>query len=353
MQIPPRFKQPLKFVLLTLVPAAFIAVVFQNCSDSGLPDNLNEQSSTAGSVPNNGIQSSDGDGIGTVPPPPGAKYCRFFMTGGNYWKVPTDFNSNVNTVEVIGSGADGGGNTRGGGGGGAYAKSVNVALPAGQTVMYNVAHLSGSYPLSGHGTATSGGDAYLCNSTANCGSLQGSAVVAGAEGGWTTTNSAPRTSQDSGIDEVGGMGGRAAASVARGTGSVAYSGGRGGDCYIDCSYSPSSAPGSGGGAAGPHGNGIDGGSGVGHGGAGDGGYGGAGGGASSAGANGTEWDASHGSGGGGGGSVVNVGGARGGNFGGGGGGGGNDAYGTITAADASGIGGGGLIVVTYLGVNCQ
>lgn len=212
------------------------------------------------------------------------------------WQVPSDWNPDDNTIEVIGGGAAGGG-------GGAYSKVVNVTLTRGSIMGRAVG--AGADPLSG---ALGGGDTYMCSSVSNCGSLSASAVLVGAQGGSASS----------------GLGGSAAAGV----GTVRFSGGNG-NFY-----------GGGGGAAGRHGNGDDADA-FGNGGAGDAGFGGGGGGAGSDGGNGSEFDAAHGSGGGGGYSSGYYGGS-GGNYGGGGGNTGDefDYF--------PGYGGGGLIVISYV-----
>jgi hypothetical protein len=232
-----------------------------------------------------------------------------FITGGSTWTVPTDWNNAGNTIEVIGAGSFGGG---------AYSKSTNVSLTPGGTVGYAVG-------TAGQSAVTDGTDTYFCNSTSNCASISGSAVVVGAKAGL-----------------LGGAGGAAASGV----GGVKYSGG-------------SSVSNGAGGAAGPNGNGQDSGNEVG--GAGDAGYGGAGGFSGTGptpGGNGAEWTATNvwngssytgatptgGSGGGGGtrhGSGTGAG-QAGGLYGGGGG----PGDGAPTASYAA-FGAQGLIVVTY------
>jgi len=151
-----------------------------------------------------------------------------YLTSGTSWSVPTDWNSSNNTIEVIGGGGGGNSNaatSRGGGGGGAYSKASNVSLTPGATI---------TYAVGAAGTANnSGGDSYLCNSTSNCATIAGSAVVAGAKGG------------NGGATFTGGAAGS-------GVGSVKYSGGNGGTNSSD-------AGAGGGGAAGPSGNGGNGG----------------------------------------------------------------------------------------------
>jgi hypothetical protein len=161
-----------------------------------------------------------------------------FLTSGTTWTVPSDFNPLDNSVEVIGGGGGGANGTSGskgnsGGGGGGYSRSTNIALTPGTSVTYAV----GAAGTHG-GSPTAGGDTYFCNSTSNCASISGTAVVVGAKGGGAGTTSA------------GGAGGAASSGV----GSVTYSGGAGG------SASAAQNGGSGGGgAAGPRGAGGNGG----------------------------------------------------------------------------------------------
>lgn len=331
-----RLKRP----VMIAVPALLMVTAFQNCSPSSDAPLYKTSQSSSSTLPSSTSTADDA----------GNKTCRFFLTSGNQWTVPSDFNSANNTIEAIGNGSDGGGNTRAGGGGGAYSKSVNVTLNPGAIVGYSVAHTALYWPgdsTAGHTVGINSGDSYMCNSS-SCPSMASSGVVVGAAGGKSSTNGGSFYS----IDGVGGLGGAAALGVATGTGALKYSGGNGGSCKnMNCSYDPAAEPGSGGGAAGPHGNGMNGGAGMGMGGAGDAGYGGGGGGINQRGGNGTTWDATHGAGGGGGGSQQFTAGGNGGNYGGGGGGGGND--GMRAPAIASSVGGGGIIVVTYLGKTCQ
>ncbi len=159
-----------------------------------------------------------------------------FETSGGSWTVPSDWNNGSNVIEAIGGGAGGGSNTggsaqgRGGGGGGAYAISVNVTLTAGAAVAMAIG-ASGA-------DATNGGDTYLCNDTANCSSIAGSAVVVGAKGG-----------SSAGYTTTGGLGGSSAASI----GDLTYAGGDGGT--VDGTW----GGGGGGGAGGPYGPGGSGG----------------------------------------------------------------------------------------------
>ena len=190
-----------------------------------------------------------------------------------------------------------------------------------------------SYSVGSGGVSTgvghSGSDTYFCNSSSNCASISGTAVVVGAKGGASGANGGGCT---------GGAGG-AASSAVGGTGGgttnpgapYAYSGGNGGSAA--CSNVGGNG-GGGGGAAGLNGAGNAGttGQSSGAGGAGDAGNGG------SAGSNGTEWDASHGSGGGGNGATSATSHA-GGSYGGAGGG--------AIANNTGGSGKPGIIVITY------
>ena len=263
-----------------------------------------------------------------------------FITSGTSWTVPSDWNNSSNTIEVIGGGgggANGGanqGNAGGGGGGGAYSAATNAPLTAGSTVTIAVG--------SGGGAAGSGGDTYLCNSTSNCASITGTAVVIGAKGGST------------GSALTGGSGGAASSGV----GSAKYDGGAGGGS-VAAGGATGRGGGGGGGAAGSTSAGN---AGVtvgvtqtgGTGGNGDSTAvtGGAGGIDNTNGAGGTEWDSTHGSGGGGGGgdggsnkgNGVNAG--SGGSYGAGGGGGGEGGKGSSTGG-TGGSGYQGIIVVTY------
>jgi hypothetical protein len=167
------------------------------------------------------------------------KATKVFLTtaGTGSWSVPSDWNSASNTIEVIGGGGGGANGTvgtapGGGGGGGAYAKSINWPLTPGSTISYRVG-------ASG-GVAGAGGDTWFCNSTSNCSSLAGSAVIAGAQGG---SGASGRT---------GGSGGSTASSI----GSTTFQGGSGGTA--DQSGNSWGGAG-GGGAGGPFGRGTGGG----------------------------------------------------------------------------------------------
>ena len=95
-------------------------------------------------------------------------------TGTGKWVVPQNWNNSNNQIEVIASGA--GGDTAGGAGAGAgYSKAVNQTLTAGATVSFSVS--------AGGAAGVTGSDAWFCNSTSNCVTIAGSAVLAGAKGG--------------------------------------------------------------------------------------------------------------------------------------------------------------------------
>lgn len=195
-------------------------------------------------------------------------------TGANTWTVPADWNNSFNTIEVLGGGASYSGDiNKLSGGGGAYSKISNLTLTPGASINYTV----------GVGSSNNGTNV----DTWFNGTTIGNASVSAAGGGH-------------GGAGVGGA-------TASGVGTTKFAGGAGGG-----------AGGSGaGGAAGPSGAGGAG-SGA-NGGTGDNGSGGAGGTVGShTGGNGTEFDATHGSGGGGYGAAGGTSGA-GGNYGGGGG----------------------------------
>ncbi len=275
-------------------------------------------------------------------------------TGATSWSVPSDWNNSNNTIEVIGAGARGA-NADFGGGGGAYSKSTNVTLTPGGSVGINVG--AGSSGADG----VDGEDTYLCNSTSNCASIGGTAVVVGAKGGSYT---GPGGASASGVGDVkysGGAGGASNdTSCPGGAGGAGGPNGVGGAGGVGLTYGGAGGGGGGGGSAGTSGPGdfnsgaggnnylgVGGGASVGftspgnHGvdGGGGGGIGYAGGTAGNGGA-GTEWDATHGSGGGAGGTCQSSGtGGAGGLYGGGSSGG---AYASSGNDSAQGI-----IVITY------
>src|SRR2546428_643566 len=74
-----------------------------------------------------------------TPPRSGTPAKRLFLTSGTSWIVPTDWNSDPNTIEVVGGG--GGAPYRhqgGGGGGGAYSRIENLHLVPGAVVQYTI-----------------------------------------------------------------------------------------------------------------------------------------------------------------------------------------------------------------------
>jgi Salmonella virulence plasmid 65kDa B protein/Insecticide toxin TcdB middle/N-terminal region/FG-GAP-like repeat/Domain of unknown function DUF11 len=293
---------------------------------------------------------------------------RLYLTSGNSWPVPNDWNSSHNTVEVIGGGGSAGGSQAGvgygtGGGGGGYSKANNIYLTPGANVQYNIG-AGGAAPAQGS-AGNAGGDTWFNGATFFASSV-------GAKGG------------QGGAFGLSGLSGGPGGSAALGRGTTKNSGGIGGTFSSTVGY------GAGGGAAGPSGNGgaggssnnasLGGGGGGGNGGgaagsttttttggaggnnsggngsgaggasgnpgvAGTNGGGGGGGGYGAAGGNGgdgTEWDASHGSGGGGGANGDGAGsGGSGGLYGGGGG------TNTGVGGDVPGAGAQGIIVITY------
>lgn len=238
-----------------------------------------------------------------------------YLTSGTSWTVPSDWNSSNNTIEVIGGGGGGGGpngTTAGGGGGGGYSKISNLTLTPGASVTYAVG-AAGNAGTSGN-AGTAGGNSYFCNSTSNCASISGTAVVVGATGG----------SGGPSATGFGAGGGGGPVFVA----STTYSGGAGG-----ISRSGNNGGNGGGGAGGPLGTGGAGGSNTTNGGGGGGGNGGG-----SAGANQTANGGIGGNNAGGSGSGAIPGGAG---SNGGGGGGGNGTSGSGGAV-TGGVGGAGI-----------
>lgn len=232
--------------------------------------------------------------------------CRIYLTSGTSFTVPTDWNSASNTIEVIGGGGGGDSNFGwAGGGGGAYALISNLSLSGGGSVTYRVG--AGGTANAHNATTGAGGDSYFNGTGTTC-----SAQSVCAKGGKAGLGSS----------SAGGAGGNQTGN----TGSVGTLITKGGTGFNG-----------GGGAGGQRGDGVTATGSAG--GAGDAGFGGAGGtGSGVAGGNGTEWDASHGSGGGGGGNT-GFGGtaATGGNYGGGGG-----------AVSGGGVvGKQGIVVITY------
>ncbi len=269
-------------------------------------------------------------------------------TGATTWSVPSDWNNGDNTIEVIGAG--GTGQYSVGAGGGAYSKKTNVVLTGGSTVSISI----------GAG-GTTGGDTYLCDSTSNCASIAGSAVMVGAKGGHSNSGGAGGSSA-SGVGDVKYSGGDPSTNMALdgchaggGAAGPYGNGGDGGDVLAGSYYAAAGGGGGGGGSKGdtaPGGfNGAAGGNnhlgsggGAANGFAGSNGGGGGGGVYGSQpggpGGDGQEWDVTHGSGGGGGGTCqAGVTGGAGGLYGGGGASAGYNVTG--------GVGAQGIIVITY------
>lgn len=247
------------------------------------------------------------------------------------WTVPGDCTSVQ--VECIGAGGSGGirNDTFGrasGAGGGAYAKMNSLSVTPSSTINFGVG--TGGAAVSGTDAAgNNGGDTWFnATSLANAVS-NGNTISVGAQGGRAGNHGG-------GTDASGGAGGASGSSV----GDTVFSGGAGGAANGGAGRSASG----GGGAAGPNGAGVAGtasSNSQSAGGAGDNSSGGAGGTAGGgAGGNGTEYDASHGSGGGGGGRNSGNPAGSGGAYGGGGGG-------SETSSPTSGAGGAGLIIITY------
>lgn len=258
-------------------------------------------------------------------------------TGSNQtYTSPLDWVNTGSKIETIGAGGSGGGgdgsNQKGSGaGGGAYnfVSDFSFAVPGTTTATYRIGTGGASVNAGGGTNGNAGGDSWFNGATLG-------AASAGSKGGSGGLNGATAN---------GGAGGASGSGVGSG-----FSGGRGGN--LTGVNDPNTGGSGGGGAAGLNGagsNGVDSASTSASvetaGGSADNGSGGAGGSAGSggsAGGNGTEWDATHGSGGGGGGRAsVNGTGWSGGNY--GGGGGGVSRSGTTN----SGAGASGMVVVTY------
>lgn len=291
-----------------------------------------------------------------------------FITSGTTYAVPSDWNNANNSIQVIGGGGSGGSSggaglhPRGAGGGGEYRKATNVTMPAGTSVTIQIGQ--GGAAVSGNTTGNAGTNTYICNSTSNCASIAGSAVVAGAVAGGAGGSFSGGAGGTGGVgaaaNSPGGAGGDGNASNFNGG-----SGGGGAGGPSGTGAKGGTASGSGGGGGGGNGGGSVGSNSGGNGGDNIGGTGhgtggastctagtaGGGGGAPTsgnvnacAGGVGTEFDATHGSGGGGGATVqgANPGnGGAGGLYGAGGAGKGDESNGS------SGAGAAGIIVIIY------
>lgn len=246
-------------------------------------------------------------------------------TDNQTWTVPSDWNSNENTVEVISHGAFGSSGAGapvagtasggGGGGGGAYAKKSNITLTPGGSATFRLR-------------------------------ASGVAGATDADASWFNGTSLANSSAG-----VRGAGGQTAGSVTNGKGDVLRAGGAGGNG----GSGPVAGGGGGGGAAGPSAAGNPGSNGTGSFGAGGSANGGSASGGSSSGDNGntsTLWTstlgANAGAGGGGAGGGAEAG--NGGLYGGGGGGGGGFAGDFGGGAGEPGFGRPGIIVIAYAAV---
>jgi hypothetical protein len=160
------------------------------------------------------------------------KTCQSVLTttGAGTYSVPADWNSSDNIVEAIGGGSSGGTSASlscSGGGGGAYGAQTNVSLTPSSSVAYSVG-------LGSRGTRKAGLPTYFCNSTSNCTTEAGTAVVVAADGETNLSGCSTSTG------DLGGL-------ASNGKGSTTYNGGNG--------NIPGATGGGGGGAAGPSGAG--------------------------------------------------------------------------------------------------
>lgn len=276
----------------------------------------------------------------------------FLTTTGSAqtYSRPSDWNNGNNKIETLGSGASGGASHKNastsvaavatGGGGGAY-NFVNNATVNVSSVTYIIGSPGAAVfaPSGSFSAGNAGGDACFGNSV-----ISGSTVA--SKGG-----PAGNANRSTSATPLSGSGTAAAAS---GVGSGFDGGGSG---TADQATANTQSASGGGGAAGGTGAGNTSANAAVNaqtsGGSADGGSGGAGGASAgsgvnaSPGGNGTEWDASHGSGGGGGASRDTSGGSNGGNGGNYGGGGGGESRNGGSTANVSGAGIQGIIVVTY------
>jgi hypothetical protein len=152
------------------------------------------------------------------------------LTSGASWTVPTGFNPANNTVECYGGGGGGGygdnsGNYvgGGGGGGGGYAKYTNLNLTPGASIAIGIGFGGPGAPV-GSARGSTGGSTWVVNTS--------------------TVRADPGQGGYSGSDGSGGPGPGGA-----GAGQIVYTGGSGDGAYGSELY------GTGGGAAGPAGNG--------------------------------------------------------------------------------------------------
>jgi hypothetical protein len=276
-----------------------------------------------------------------------------FITDGTTWMVPLDWNNDNNTIEVIGAGGEG---TASGtaGGGGAYAKKNNLSLYPGVTISVQIGQ-TGSSPTDTWFDSTGTVLAKAGQTGGNGGqssSSVGDIVYSGGNGG-LSLNIITGT--------LGGAGGGGAAGpfgVGANGGNILNTGlptGGAGGGGADAGYVGTNNNGTTGTNGGNNrlgtGGGIGGGGSGGNGspglnaGGGGGGNNDRNGGNGGGGGTGAEWDITHGCGGGGGGggygNLDTINGGNGGIYGGGGGSTGTNSFGV------PGLGGQGLIVITY------
>ena len=248
---------------------------------------------------------------------------QIFLTSGDTWTVPADWNREINTVECFGAGGDGeSANLAGGGGGGAYSRKANLALSG--NIRYQV------------GTDL---DTYFNGINFNNCSVGAAKGSSGAEGGFGGSSSVGTGTTKTRGGDGGPVGAGTSGNCGAGGGAAYISaGGNGGNGGVG---TPGLWVTGGGGGGGGGGNGSNATSSTGIGSVNGGGDGGSN-------ASGTDgqtvaiFNSTHGPGGGGGGAghttAVTKGrnGGNGGKYGGGGGGG-----------ISGGVGGAGLIVITY------
>ena len=306
--------------------------------------------------------------------------CVVYLTSGTSWTVPSDWNSETNSVEVIGGGGAGGsdanrGAAGGGAGGGAYAKITNTAIffPGSS---YTIQVGAGGTPGGpGGGNAGGAGTDTWISTTGSAPAATSQGVLAKGGGGGSMNTAGSGGSAGSSIGTVtfsggtggagvnGGGGGGGSGFAATGgsggsggnAGATSGGGGGGGDGGASTTNGspgvPASAAGGAGGTGGTGTAGGGGGSGSGSVGSGGGGATGTGGSGPTGGVGGAgqEWDSTHGGGGGGGGGASAANGftagagASGGSYGGGGGGAGD----TSATGNSGGAGASGIIVIKY------
>lgn len=259
-----------------------------------------------------------------------------FIVSGTTTTVPSDWNSASNSIDCIGGGAsgvpsDGSTFNAPGGGAGAWARGTNVTLTPSATINCAVG-AGGASGIAGSGTANNGADTWINGANFAASSVGAKAGLAG-------------------VVTAGGIGGLATACRGGAGGGTLNPGAtfsrNGGSGGLDNAANGGGGGGAGG-STGAGNNGAAGAAGVaGAGGSGDAGSGGAAGTVpGGVGGNGTEYDATHGSGGGGAGRFSGGAAGNGGNYGGAGGGMGQ-------GGSVAGNGIQGLIVLNYTPVATQ